>query len=600
MIQKLIYPSVIIASFLIVFHLKAEVIGKDSVIRVGIFQNQPKLYFDNDKNPAGIFVELIQEIAKNEGWKVVFVKGNWPEHLENLKDGTIDLLPDFAFTPERNELFILNKIPVIESWSKLYVHPKIAIKTIADLKGKKIAIPEGSVQHARFNQIMKGSGYDYETLITNSFDDAFSMVSIGLADGVIANHLFGEMHYNLYGLKQTSIGFNSAPLHFAVFYSEKAYIINTIDKYLKNWIDTPNSVYYQIIGKHDVNPFIVDDKHSRLNWIKLVIAIVFLTGVIFFILLLLIKRKEKDLFQTNRSLKWEENKFRIYIENAPYGIFIANEEGKFTDVNPMSCNLTGYSKDELQTKNITDLIPTEAHDLALDHFKQVVNGGKAIETVPYLTKEGEIRFWKVNAVKISDQLFLGMVNDVTDEKITQSKLNWYGQIFDQSINEIYLFETENYRYTLVNEAALKNLGYSFSEILKMTPFDLKLNITVMQFKTIIEPLITGIKKQITYETHHFRKDGTYYEAEIHLQIIEYEGVNQFLAVVIDITERKKAEQELVQLRAKLENEIKQQTEELQARIAELEQFREVTIERELRMEQLRREIEILKKLNTEK
>jgi hypothetical protein len=42
------------------------------------------------------------------------------------------------------------------------------------------------------------------------------------------------------------------------------------------------------------------------------------------------------------------------------------------------------------------------------------------------------------------------------------------------------------------------------------------------------------------------------------------------------------------------------TEELQARIAELEQFREVTIERELRMEQLRREIEILKKLNTEK
>jgi hypothetical protein len=91
----------------------------------------------------------------------------------------------------------------------------------------------------------------------------------------------------------------------------------------------------------------------------------------------------------------------------------------------------------------------------LNHFKQVVNGGKAIETVPYLTKEGEIRFWKVNAVKISDQLFLGMVNDVTDEKITQSKLNWYGQIFDQSINEIYLFETENYRYSLVNEAALK-------------------------------------------------------------------------------------------------------------------------------------------------
>lgn len=181
-----------------------------------------------------------------------------------------------------------------------------------------------------------------------------------------------------------------------------------------------------------------------------VIAIVFLTGVIFAILLIFIKRKEKELLQTNRFLKREENKFRSYIENAPYGIFIANEEGKFINVNPMACNLTGYSKDELQAKHITDLIPGEAHNLALDHFNQVVTKGKAIRTVPCLTKEGEKRFWKVDAVKISDQQFLGMVNDVTDEKITQSKLNWYGQIFDQSINEIYLFETINYDNLKIN------------------------------------------------------------------------------------------------------------------------------------------------------
>jgi PAS domain S-box-containing protein len=331
----------------------------------------------------------------------------------------------------------------------------------------------------------------------------------------------------------------------------------------------------------------------------LVVASILLVGIVIAILLLMIKRKQKDLFQSYQRLKKEESKFRSYIEHAPYGIFVANEKGQFTDVNPMSCSLTGNSPDELLTKSITDLIPEEDHHLALSHFNQVVSEGKAIETVPYLTKNGEKRFWRVDAVKISDKLFLGFVNDVTEEKLSQSKLRWFMQIFNQSLNEIYLFETSGFLFTQVNDASLKNTGYSLPEILKMTPLDLKLDISLKQFETLINPLVSGKKRRIIFETKHFRKDSSNYDAEIHLQLIEYENEKQFLAVVIDITERKKAEQELKLLKEMLEQKIMKQTLELQNRVAELEQFREVTIERELRMEQLRKEIEKLKKMNSE-
>ena len=117
------------------------------------------------------------------------------------------------------------------------------------------------------------------------------------------------------------------------------------------------------------------------------------------------------------------------------------------------------------------------------------------------------------------------------------------QIFDQSLNEIYMFNKDTFNFTEVNLAAQNNIGYSMTELESMTPIDLKPEMTRDKFIKLISPLVTGDKKKIVLQTVHQRKDGSHYDAEIHLQLTNKEPA-LFFSIIIDKTERIHAEESL--------------------------------------------------------
>lgn len=169
-----------------------------------------------------------------------------------------------------------------------------------------------------------------------------------------------------------------------------------------------------------------------------------------------------------------------------------------------------------------------------------------------------------------------------------------GEVIDQSVNEIYLVDASDFRIRQVNKAAVKNTGYTTQELTQMTPLDLNPGLTAEQFDALIQPLLQNEKKIVFYELKQYRKDGSFYDAELHLQLIENEDEKLFSAVILDISDRKRREKELQHISGRLKKEVEEKTRELNQRIEELESFREATIERELRMEDLRREIKRLK------
>ena len=86
-------------------------------------------------------------------------------------------------------------------------------------------------------------------------------------------------------------------------------------------------------------------------------VILFLT--VFFVLsvlaALLLHRFWRQKMADTAALLAAESRFRNYVEAAPEGIFVANAEGRYLDVNPAACQMVGYSREELLGMSILDI-----------------------------------------------------------------------------------------------------------------------------------------------------------------------------------------------------------------------------------------------------
>lgn len=140
------------------------------------------------------------------------------------------------------------------------------------------------------------------------------------------------------------------------------------------------------------------------------------------------KRKKTEL-----ALLESRKKFHNYIEFAPHGVFIANESGKYIEVNSAASSITGYSKEELISMNQIDLISAESVKTFTDHFKTVVNTGFATDEFGIIRKDKSNGYVTVDTVKLSEQKYLGFVVDITYRKRAEDKLRE---------NEEYLKKTQ--------------------------------------------------------------------------------------------------------------------------------------------------------------
>jgi PAS domain S-box-containing protein len=119
----------------------------------------------------------------------------------------------------------------------------------------------------------------------------------------------------------------------------------------------------------------------------------------------------------------------------------------------------------------------------------------------------------------------------------------FGHILASALTEIYTFDAATLRFIRVNRGARKNIGYSKQELRKMTPLDLKLAPDRERFEELLHPLRAGGQETLRFESVHRRKDGSFYPVEVLLQFVRVEPP-VFIAVCLDISERKQAEEKL--------------------------------------------------------
>ncbi len=137
---------------------------------------------------------------------------------------------------------------------------------------------------------------------------------------------------------------------------------------------------------------------------------------------IIVNQDVTDRARAEASLRESEHQWRSYVENAPYGVFVCDASGRYLQVNPQGCRMTGYSEEELLGMETRDLLPPRSRPAAEDHLARLVRTGEAVGDLLFETRAGEPRWATVAAVKLSEERFLGFTDDITERRRLQAQL----------------------------------------------------------------------------------------------------------------------------------------------------------------------------------
>lgn len=311
-----------------------------TVLRVGIYDNPPKLFVNPDGEPDGIFWRLLSRMASESNWQLQPVVCEWNDCLQQLERGQLDLMPDVASSDARALRFDFHQEPALFSWSQMYERPGTGILNLLDLDGRRLAILEGSIQREYLEELLPGFGVSPQWVVLNDLDHAFEAVVQGEADAVVSNHYYGDLRAAELGLDRTPVIFQPAQLYFAVPSGRHALISQAINVYLTQWKSDPNSPYFDAL-----RPFQPLGEENRLSpvliWslVATTVALLFALG---FSALLRMKVTEKT-----RSLIASENRLNTILNSVEAYIYIKDHKLRYQYANRKVCDLFGVPADQI-------------------------------------------------------------------------------------------------------------------------------------------------------------------------------------------------------------------------------------------------------------
>ncbi len=262
------------------------------------------------------------------------------------------------------------------------------------------------------------------------------------------------------------------------------------------------------------------------------------------------KERLEDVTQT---ILEQEYYLKGITKNILDGLITIDSKGKVETFNPAAEKMFGYPSFDVIGKDVKMLIPSSYHSQFDDQLKNYsrTDNSRIIgirREVVGLRKNGSTfpLDLSVSAMKVHEEVrFIGIMRDISERKQADAEILRFKRVLNSTSNEILVFDAVTYKFIMVNQAGQENLGYTMEELAQMTPLEIKPDITQKKFETLVKPLRQKTTREIVYFSIHKRKDGTTYPVEIHLQILEQEYETVFFAVVQDITERKKSENQLI-------------------------------------------------------
>ncbi len=166
----------------------------DNVVRIGWYDSS-FCYYDSFGRRCGIDYEYHQRISAYTGWTYEYVEDTWPNLLEMLKNGEIDILGDVSYMPEREDYMYFSSIPMGSEAYYIYAAADNTVLSPDDpssFNGMRIGVNSNSYQQELLEEWSENYNVDIEIVpMTTAEDESQAMILSGEIDGYASILLLG-------------------------------------------------------------------------------------------------------------------------------------------------------------------------------------------------------------------------------------------------------------------------------------------------------------------------------------------------------------------------------------------------------------------------
>ena len=263
-----------------------------------------------------------------------------------------------------------------------------------------------------------------------------------------------------------------------------------------------------------------------------------------------------DQKRMEEALRGSEKRFREIFENIAVGVYRTTPDGRILMANPALVHMLGFSSfEELSQRNLEEE-GFEPQYGRSTFRKEIERKGRIVgwESI-WITREGKKLYVIENARVVKDEdgkilYYEGTAEDITERKhageaLTESEEK-FRNLAEQSPNMIFI--NKRGRVVYVNEKCKEVMGYKREEFYH-PDFDF-MNLIAPEFRQLIKTNLGRHMKGEEVKPYEYRlitKDGERLDTIITTKLMKYDGEDSILGIITDITERKKAQEEITKL-----------------------------------------------------
>ena len=296
-------------------------------VKIGVYQNHPLIFTNEDNIPQGIFVDILNHIAGWEGWEQNYVLCAWADCLTMLEQGEIDLLPAIAYSDQRAERYDFIDQTVLTNWAQVYIPAGSDVQSYLNLEDKTVAVLTDDIHYQRMQEVLKKFDIHPVFVEVNSYETVLSLVEQNEVEAGLVNRFFGVQNEARFNVNKSPIIFNPIEVRIATPKGKNKALLETIDKHLGELKQNPNSVYFQSISRWLED---IETQTVLPAWLVWGLAAAGALVVLFLVLNIILRNQVR---RRTAELAASEARYRALIENAPIGIVAFDQQGNIKTVN---------------------------------------------------------------------------------------------------------------------------------------------------------------------------------------------------------------------------------------------------------------------------